>query len=186
MELLRKAMTLRWTYIEATDAKDAVVRRIIDSVRHIRDIHVAESPFTWPDQLPPWNERIDPWDPAFLAPLPVHSSQPVSSRPLVCATQNDTIIPYETSLSEYKLLTAARVACWYSHMTVIHTIANDFALRTDDAVIVLEDDVDMEQDIRQRLRTLWPFLPSDWDVVYLGAISFFALTLNFHQNEHKY
>ncbi|KAG6808602.1 hypothetical protein H0H92_003577 [Tricholoma furcatifolium] len=56
-------------------------------------------------------------------------------------------------------------------MTVIATIANDFTLRADDAVIVLEDDVDMERDIQQRLQSVWSFLPSGWDIVYLGAIS---------------
>ncbi|KAG6854201.1 hypothetical protein C0991_009514 [Blastosporella zonata] len=171
MEHLRTTLGLRWTYMEAIDSQNAIVGRIVDSVKLIRQIYPANSLFTWPDPRVPINERVEPWDPAFLASLPAHSDKPVYSQPLVCATQNDTIIPYDPNLPEYKILTTARIACWYSHMTVIHTIANDFTLRADDAVIVLEDDVDMERDIQKRLQIVWPFLPSDWDIVYLGAKS---------------
>ena len=32
-----------------------------------------------------------------------------------------------------------------------------------------EDDVDMEWDIHDRLAALWPGLPEDWDILYLGV-----------------
>jgi GR25 family glycosyltransferase involved in LPS biosynthesis len=34
--------------------------------------------------------------------------------------------------------------------------------------LVLEDDIDMEQDIRQRLASVWSALPHTWDIVFLG------------------
>ncbi|KAJ3861601.1 hypothetical protein EV359DRAFT_66348 [Lentinula novae-zelandiae] len=34
--------------------------------------------------------------------------------------------------------------------------------------IILEDDIDMEKDIRRRLHRIWVNLPDDWDVVFLG------------------
>ncbi|KAJ3715202.1 hypothetical protein C8R42DRAFT_681972, partial [Lentinula raphanica] len=34
--------------------------------------------------------------------------------------------------------------------------------------IILEDDIDVEKDIRSRLRRIWNVLPNDWDVVFLG------------------
>ncbi|KAG6817298.1 hypothetical protein H0H87_010640 [Tephrocybe sp. NHM501043] len=171
MEFCRGTLGLRWTYIDAIDSRNAIVERIINSVRLIRDTRALNSPFTWPDQLVSMNEKIDLFDPEFLVPLTSHATKQVSSTPLVCATQNDTIVPYEPTLADHKLLTAARVACWYSHMVIIHTVANDFTLHVDDAVIVFEDDVDMERDIQERLRSVWHFLPTDWDIVYLGAKS---------------
>ena len=33
---------------------------------------------------------------------------------------------------------------------------------------ILEDDVDIERDIRERLREAWSVLPDDWDIVFLG------------------
>ncbi|KAG5352578.1 hypothetical protein C0989_001702 [Termitomyces sp. Mn162] len=171
MEHLRETLGLQWTYMEAMDSRNGIVERIMDSVRLLRQMRTSDSIFKWPDQQVSLNERIDAWDPAFLAPLSVHSGSPSQSQPLVCATQNDTIVPYNPDFPEHKILTGARIACWYSHLSVIYTIANDFALRPDDAVIVLEDDVDMEQDIHQRLQNIWPFLPTDWDIVYLGVSS---------------
>jgi len=87
---------------------------------------------------------------------------------MACATQNNSIEPYQPDLPAHKILTASRVACWYSHVSVIVTIANDNTLLANDAVIVLEDDVNMERDIHERLRHVWRFLPADWDIVYLG------------------
>ncbi|KAH7877754.1 uncharacterized protein C8R40DRAFT_1095048 [Lentinula edodes] len=34
--------------------------------------------------------------------------------------------------------------------------------------IILEDDIDMEKDIRRRLHRIWIDLPDDWDIVFLG------------------
>jgi hypothetical protein len=40
-------------------------------------------------------------------------------------------------------------------------------------VIVLEDDIDMEFDLEKRLRSMWPALPNNWDIVMLGPASIF-------------
>ncbi|KAJ3746659.1 hypothetical protein DFH05DRAFT_1523261 [Lentinula detonsa] len=34
--------------------------------------------------------------------------------------------------------------------------------------IILEDDINVEKDIRYRLRRIWDVLPDDWDIVFLG------------------
>ncbi|KAF8060809.1 hypothetical protein FPV67DRAFT_1564120 [Lyophyllum atratum] len=171
MEHLRKTLGLRWTYMEAIDAENAMVQIIMGAVRLVRDTHATSTQFTWPDNAIPLNERMEPWSPGFLpAPRTFHD-QLLSYPPMPCATQNYSLPPYtanKTDLPEYNILTAARIACWYSHVSIILTIANDNTLRANDAVIVLEDDVNMERDIDQRLQHVWPFLPEDWDVVYLG------------------
>ncbi|KAG6889036.1 hypothetical protein C0992_006604, partial [Termitomyces sp. T32_za158] len=184
MEVLRKTLGLRWTYVKATDSRDAIVERIMDSVRLVRQLRPPNSVFVWPDQHVSSTEQIDVWDPVFLAASSARSGQPSHSPPLVCASQNDTIVSYDQNLPAYQILTAARIACWHSHLSVIYTIANDFTLRPDDAVIVLEDDVDMEQDIHRRLRKVWPFLPIGWDIVYLGASNPENVDLFLNMNEY--
>ncbi|KAG6885511.1 hypothetical protein C0993_000761 [Termitomyces sp. T159_Od127] len=169
MEHLRKVLGLQWTYVNAINSQNAIIERIMDSVRIVRQTRPTDSVFTWPDQQVPLTERIDVWDPAFLAPSSARSSQHSHSPPLVCAAQNDTVVSYNPNLPLYQILTRARIACWHSHLSIIYTIANDFTLRQDDVVVVLEDDVDMEQDIQQRLSNVWPFLPTGWDIVYLGV-----------------
>jgi len=72
---------------------------------------------------------------------------------------------FSPNLPLYRRLTAAKVACWYSHFQTIHEIADG----EDDAVLVLEDDVDIERDVKWRLKPLLDALPSDWDIVYLGT-----------------
>lgn len=66
-------------------------------------------------------------------------------------------------------LTRAMIACWYSHATLIR----DIALKTRDGdgnqtFIILEDDIDFEWDIEERLVTLWKALPANWELVMLG------------------
>ncbi|GLB36768.1 hypothetical protein LshimejAT787_0310550 [Lyophyllum shimeji] len=168
MEHLRKTLDLHWSYIEAIDAENPIVETIMNSVRLIRETYPATSSFTWPDDLPPPDKPMDPWSPGFLSPTRSVDGQATAHKPMPCATQNNSIVPYTPDLPEHKILTASRVACWYSHISVISTIANDDTLRGDDAVIVLEDDVDMERDISHRLRRVWSSLPAGWDIVYLG------------------
>jgi GR25 family glycosyltransferase involved in LPS biosynthesis len=117
--------------------------------------------------MPPSNAYINPWSPEFS--LSAKLSDNNQSEPMLCATKNDTVAPYEPNLPEFLIITPSRIACWYSHLSVIEKVANDGSLKDDDAVIVLEDDVDMEWNIHERLRHVWTYLPKDWDIVYLGA-----------------
>jgi GR25 family glycosyltransferase involved in LPS biosynthesis len=91
-----------------------------------------------------------------------------SHDPLLCATEDNSVGTYRPDLPEWEYLTPVRIACWYSHLSVIESIANDESLAENDAAIVLEDDVDMERDIHTRLQHVWPQLPNDWDIVFLG------------------
>lgn len=168
MELLRESLGLRWTYIEGMDIDNEIIDKIMNSVRSIRATNSSDSSFTWPDSLPSSKEWIGPWSPEFLTP-----HEPIDSpEPMLCATQNNIVAPYdpEVRLPEYRFLTRGRIACWYSHLSVIQSIANDPNLNDTDSAIVLEDDVDMERDIQDRLEYLWVFLPVDWDMVYLGEL----------------
>lgn len=165
MDKLKEALGLRWRYIGALDSKAQVVEKILDTVRAVRA--TDDGLFTWPEEMPPVNEHINLWSPGFLslsAKFP-HDSQ---ADPLVSATQNNSFLPFGPNLPEYLILTAARIACWYSHLSVIENVANDESLKANDTVLVLEDDVDMELDIQARLEHLWTFLPKQWDIVYLG------------------
>ncbi len=108
----------------------------------------------------------------------------VSSRPatpLTCARENHVHgVKFTSHLPSFMLLTPARIACWYSHLAAIQQIANYGHLgqhsegnqsspqKPDDAFLILEDDVDMEQDVSERLRAVWSVLPADWDIVFLG------------------
>ncbi|KAG9125700.1 hypothetical protein FRC07_006554 [Ceratobasidium sp. 392] len=73
-------------------------------------------------------------------------------------------------LPYWRVLTRATIACWHSHIGLIRTVASESAHvgTSDTGVIILEDDVDMEVDIQQRISHLWKDLPSDWDILFLG------------------
>lgn len=165
MEKLKKALGLRWKYINALDMKTELVEKILDSVRAIRATN--NEPFIWPADTPPPDEDLSKWSPGYpLLLTKVPSSRP--PEPMLCATNNNSVKFYEPGLPEFLILTPARVACWYSHLSVIQTVANDKSLKDNDTVIVLEDDVDMERDIHARLKHVWTYLPNEWDIVYLG------------------
>jgi GR25 family glycosyltransferase involved in LPS biosynthesis len=86
--------------------------------------------------------------------------------PLACASGNNVSAASLPNLPPYRRLTPAKVACWYSHLQTIREIANG----KDEAVLILEDDVDIERDVKRRLRALLDALPDDWDIVYLGKL----------------
>jgi hypothetical protein len=74
-------------------------------------------------------------------------------------------------LPYWRVLTRGTLACWHSHIKLIRTVASETAqvgTNGTAGVIVLEDDVDMELDIQQRISRLWGELPLDWDILFLG------------------
>ncbi|KAF8143308.1 hypothetical protein K438DRAFT_1994029 [Mycena galopus ATCC 62051] len=58
-----------------------------------------------------------------------------------------------------------RIACWHSHLSAIQRASTH---ARDKAALILEDDVDMEADIKEQLSSIWSLLPSDSDIVFLG------------------
>ncbi|KAH8101413.1 hypothetical protein BXZ70DRAFT_91610 [Cristinia sonorae] len=185
MERERQALAVNWTWVDATPSNDHIVQTILNEVRHLRDSLSRSNDslpsFQWPVDmdvfpLPPF-AGSDLWTAPTAAssgsPLgvPPTAIAPVPLRPLTCAMQNSTVgPPYEPSLPPYMHLTPAKVACWYSHLQVIRKIAMDLNAdtRCNQAALVLEDDVDMEKDIQERLHGIWTALPQGWDVIFLG------------------
>ncbi|PCH33188.1 hypothetical protein WOLCODRAFT_93084 [Wolfiporia cocos MD-104 SS10] len=114
------------------------------------------------------------------------SGTAMANLPLTCAKMNHVSgPPYSTSLPAYMLLTPAKVACWFSHLKALRhfagfaadcaagpqQIANQLSNgeeHSHDVAVILEDDVDMERDIRNRLQDIWGLLPAQWDIVFLG------------------
>jgi len=185
MEALRKALGLRWTYVDGLQSTNELTQRIWEWVLRVRygqpnilsdhDPSSGHPPpgtvkFSWPDdvdQLALSSEPIDFWsNTVWSAPADVLNFMPY--RPTGCAVQNYRILNFNSSLPEHLVLSRARIACWYSHISVIHSIANNKDQDLDSAYVILEDDIDMEKDAVQRLRILWNSLPKDWDMVFLG------------------
>ncbi|KAK0207869.1 hypothetical protein DFS33DRAFT_1253176 [Desarmillaria ectypa] len=180
MERLRSFLGLQWTYWDAVEAEDERISTILDKVYSIRSEAANLSidtiserirlPFRWPsnvDTLARSNLSLAAAEALFWT-LPSSSSlarQDTSRLPLTCAIADFTILPYDADLLEHKILNAPRVACWESHLSVIKEIAK---LEKDTFGVILEDDVDLEKDIRNRLNRVWTYLPDDWDMVYLG------------------
>ncbi|KAI0825296.1 hypothetical protein BC628DRAFT_1374472 [Trametes gibbosa] len=97
--------------------------------------------------------------------------------PLTCAVEDHTLgVQYTSTTLPHMLLTHAKIACWYSHLTAILRVAasgevvrrQSVHVNSRDPILILEDDIDMEQDISDKIRSVWAFLPSDWDIVFLG------------------
>lgn len=185
MEALRKALGLRWTYVDGLRSTNELTQRIWEWVLHVRhgqpnilsdhDPSSGHPPpgtvkFSWPgdvDQLALSSAPIDFWsNTVWSTPADVLNFMPY--RPTGCAVQDYRILNFNSSLPEHLVLSRARIACWYSHISVIHSIANNKDQDLDSAYVILEDDIDMEKDTVQRLKILWNSLPKDWDMVFLG------------------
>lgn len=194
MDVLATTMGLRWTYIDSVDAQDDKIIRIMDHVRNMRELEgtneselMTEADFWWPNDIDTLSSSTKPLTPSgsdmwSLPPLAVtpSGSRGISGSPrgpdflLTCSTNNATISLYDVDIPQYNILTPSKVACWYSHVSVIRLVANCLVSESEDAAcgaaVVLEDDIDMERDIRQRLRDVWSLLPPDWDIVFLGTV----------------
>jgi GR25 family glycosyltransferase involved in LPS biosynthesis len=194
MDVLAAAMGLRWTYVDSVDAQDEKILRIMDHVRNARKFEgtdeierSTEADFWWPNDIDILSSSTEPIQPGgsdmWSLPLATISSDshhvsgllPGSYSPLTCSTNNSIITVYDADLPQHQMLTPSKIACWYSHVNVIRLLADHLPPGSEGlasgAAIVLEDDVDMELDIRQRLKELWNLLPPDWDIVFLGTIA---------------
>ncbi|KAI0782186.1 hypothetical protein C8Q75DRAFT_801274 [Abortiporus biennis] len=189
MDRLFNALSLNWTYVNSTTAESQNIQTIMEEVRWKRRMGHEE-----PQHEFSWNfddkEAIDGIQDTGLDVVPSNSvarsrrqsriNQELNFthstlEPLTCATGNHTTGPlFDVSLPSYMILSAPKIACWYSHLKVIETIAFDGhtpgnnAIQDNSVSLVLEDDIDMELDIEERLRSLWHLLPDGWDMVYLG------------------
>lgn len=174
MEQLRYTLGLDLAYVNGTEADEDTVQRIMRHVAAFRTLEGSHetnlslpTAFEWPQDVdglvesdfPLDGQGSDLWhsDDTKFSDSPSH-------QPLTCASGNSTLEPYSPQTPPYRLLTKERLACWHSHWRVIRLIADG----QDDVSLVLEDDVDMELDIRQRLLGVWGSLPSTWDIVFLG------------------
>ncbi|KAK0446527.1 uncharacterized protein EV420DRAFT_892284 [Desarmillaria tabescens] len=179
MERLRSYLGLQWTYWDAVEAEDERISTILDKVYSLRSEAANLSidtiserirlPFQWPsniDTLARSNVSLAAAEASFwtLPPSSSFAKQDTTRPPLTCAIADFTILPYADA-SEHKILNAPRVACWDSHLSVIKEIAK---LEKGTFGVILEDDVDLEKDIRRRLNRVWTYLPEDWDMVHLG------------------
>ena len=186
MEKLRMALGLQWAYTDGVHLNNSLVRTTLDWVHTIRTgpphiLDESQSPlaegiaFAWPENiehLARSTAALEFWSTGHgVWPLPsaIPKGQPPSPQPMASATKDFDISKNISSLPEYLLLTEARVACWLGHLNAIHKIANSLMSDDLDFSIILEDDIDMERDIDQQMKRLWPYLPPDWDMVFLGT-----------------
>jgi hypothetical protein len=144
----------------------------------------------FPLSKPLGHEGSDLWfDSAPSASSSKHPP-PAAADPLLAA---DPFYPYATfpparipaneSTAPHRFLGEGTVACWDSHVRVLKSVVEEeVASRGKDRVeagqvkgveeervtLILEDDVDAEFDLEERLRSMWEFLPRGkgaWDVL---------------------
>lgn len=191
MEILRRSLNTSWEYIDALDKDDDRVTRIMGSVRRQRSIDTTLKTLSWPSDQDTFDfmglRLVDYWAldvHVSCSPMAEESCKNQSTNPLLCAIGENFIPEYEdiSNAPYHLILSKGMIACWYSHLSVIRRVAelsasNDYLHGKDGqqsdqfiSAIIFEDDIDIEWDIHQRLTTMWPQLPANWDIVMLGAV----------------
>ncbi|EIW86155.1 hypothetical protein CONPUDRAFT_114287 [Coniophora puteana RWD-64-598 SS2] len=178
MEWIRRTQNITWRVLDAIDSDDPVVVSIMDGVARERSRYPAPE-FHWPSDInalslssvPISASVAEPWDAltsdTSLTPQAFFNASATYGN-LTCASGDTSIPDYSSTLPDYKLLTPAKVACWYSHVHAIRTFVERNALTTNGVAVYLEDDIDLDKNIRHHLKDLWPSLPAGWDIVFLG------------------
>ena len=164
MEVMRKALQLDWSYIDAFDSNETVVDNVLHHVHALRDF-VARSrgrknATFYPDP--------DLW-------LHTNRAQSLTSppKPMACAKDEDTIPDFSPSLHKYEILSRGMIACWLSHLMALRIAALESA-----PTMILEDDLDFDWDFVNIINSNWHVIPPSWEIVYLGSRSCF----NFRSN----
>lgn len=191
MERLRQYISANWTYVDAVNAEDQEISWLLECVRSMRDSGASTTSnevFAWPQEFDPNPSllhgesppnRTQTWCPQPDASTGLPSAASTDDQrpelpPLTCATRNSTSgPPYSPVLPPYMVLTPSKIACWRSHMQILERFAYEKTIDAEnahDVALILEDDVDMERDIRKRLHNIRDDLPQDqWDLLFLGA-----------------
>ncbi|KZP30275.1 hypothetical protein FIBSPDRAFT_701423, partial [Athelia psychrophila] len=189
MRHLLSALGLRWSYEDAVGSEMPVVGAIMRTVRRRRGF-TKKPTFRWPKDINAVASTLGPipragselWTSldSHDSPHPQNASPPrnnsgaslSSEIPLTCAIEDDTIPDHSPNLPHNKILTLAKVAVWESHLSVVRMAAEDTStainVHGERVSIILEDDVDMEWDIHDRIEGIWSLLPKGWDAVFLG------------------
>jgi hypothetical protein len=158
MDRMRYALDLEWVYVDAFDANDTKVQRVMDAVRYFRSRDLVA--FMWdPDRQ---HLDSDRWS---LDPQPALVTDEDSETPLTCAIGDAMIPEYDPTLRPHQILSKAMVACWMSHLLAIRIAAANLS-----PTLILEDDVDIDEYIEDKLRLSWDDLPPTWDILYLGSL----------------
>jgi hypothetical protein len=164
MAELARRLGADFTFVDAVDAHDPAISNILDHVRTLRASGDAyPTKFSWPAHTP-----------ALHWTIPLLDAPANDSTPLWANIDDATPQPFaDGDGPDWFRLDAAKIACWETHLRLLRRIAawpaaSAGLIGAGDVAIILEDDVDVELDIRDRLAGLWPALPTEWDVVYLG------------------
>jgi hypothetical protein len=181
MVKLADILRLDFTWVDAVDVTDQDMDKIMQHVRAQRYIELLPSfkPGSFKDILtqstPDGLFGSDLWTLNASDPRVAQNSNALSvfrnleDVPIPCARGSPfrplAVPPGKPGKTT--LLSKPMVACWHSHLQVIRRIVRAPENRVS---IVFEDDVDLEWDIETRLVALWPFLPQDWDIVFLGSL----------------
>jgi hypothetical protein len=113
-------------------------------------------PVSFPDSRPPL--------PCAPFPLALHASFLGSS--FIPSSPESGGSSLLHMYSSYHILSRGMIACWNSHLGVLRRVAEG----TDDVVIILEDDINMEQDLHEKLQIVSNALAQrgGWDIIFLG------------------
>lgn len=180
-----------WHYHNGTYAKDPLIgnfmRKVqaqrVDSEKNPEEWAIL--PFEWPSEAFS-NYTSDV--PLYATPLPLAGAElwgdnPAHTEdqlnPMMGAFDDFRIQKYKEDVIQWRHLTPERVGTYHAHMTAVRKIVDDNArLRVDVSQhpnrtqthlsLILEDDVDVEADTRQRMEQILPLLPYDWDILFMG------------------
>jgi hypothetical protein len=193
-----------WHYHNATYAHTPLIDHFMRKVQAKRAKALEDPaewvtlPFAWPEDaganytsdkplhatpLPRAGAELWPQDPS-------HNNDVLN--PMMCATNNFKLEKYKTDVIQWRHLTPERVATFHSHMSAVRRVVDDNARlkvdfsrhpnRTQTHIsLILEDDIDIEWDARQRMEAVLPFLPWNWDVLFLGQCTLVSIS-DIHRN----
>lgn len=176
MDALSHALDFSFVYVDGVEAADARIDQILRVLRLERHaFRQKETTGVLNLEEPAGGDDLDGADLSsnLMTSLDIVPDGELESDQLLdlpCATPEDPF-PLPVNITElglfppWRILSRGMIACWVGHLNIMRQIVKSQL----EVAIVLEDDVDLEYDVSQRLIDMWPALPRDgWDIVMLG------------------
>ena len=178
MDALSHALNFSFVYVDGVEAADAridQILRVLRLERHAFRQKSLETTGVLNLEEPAGADDLDGVDLSsnLMTSLDIVPDGELESDQLLnlpCATPEDPF-PLPLDMTElglfppWRILSRGMIACWVGHLNIMRQIVKSQL----EVAIVLEDDVDLEYDVSQRLIDMWPALPRDgWDIVMLG------------------
>ena len=175
------AKGFKWPESLSTLAEENLFYRVLNDTKALEQVDFSPGTTSLLDndtfeELPLLCATDDNTIPSYPPTAPIFNTTTNDITNITDTNTNNIPKSVLTSIPFHMILSTGMIACWYSHASLIYHIVHRHNRITnpqtwngkEGVVIIFEDDIDVEWDLKDQLRKMWADLPMEWDIIMLG------------------